>query len=107
MKVQSKVIALDYRTGTSTKDGRNKDKAFASLHVLDYDGNVFDVFAWNDDNRFPKAADTPCLMECLFEVGTDRDGKPSLDLLQIERKSAAFDVGKVFESAKISMEKPV
>jgi len=105
MKVQSKVIALDYRTGTSSKDGKNKDRKYSSLHVLDYDGNVFDIFVWNDDSRFPKDADTPCLMECQFEVGTDRDGKASLELLQILRKSAAFDVGAVFDSAKIGMEK--
>jgi len=105
MKVQSKAIALDYRTGTSSKDGKNKDRSFVSLHILDYDGNVFDIFGWNDDGRFPKTADTPCLMECLFEVGTDRDGKATLDLLQILRKSAAFDVGAVFDGAKIALEK--
>jgi hypothetical protein len=105
MKVQSKVVALDYRTGVSSKDGKNKDRNFVSLHVLDYDGNVFDIFGWNDDNRFPKKADTPCLMDCMFEVGSGQEGKITFDLLQISRKSAAFDVGAVFENAKISLEK--
>ena len=105
MKVNSKVVALDYRTGTSTKDGKNKDRNFVSLHVLDYDGNVFDIFGWNDDNRFPKSADTPCLMECLFEVGSGQENKVTFDLLQIFKKSAAFDVGVVFDNAKIALEK--
>jgi hypothetical protein len=106
MKAQQKVVALSYRSGSSRKDGANKDRRFASFSVLDMDGNFFDIFQWEDSPRFPKSVSTPCLMECVLEFVPGSDGKISAEVLSVERMSASFDIGKVLEAAKIPMEKP-
>jgi hypothetical protein len=105
MKAQQKVVALSYRAGSSKKDGSNKDRRFASFVVLDMDGNVFDIFQWEDTPHFPKSVSTPCLMECVLEFVPNSDGKISAEVLSVERMSASFDLGKIIESAKIPMEK--
>jgi len=105
MRFPQRVIATDFRSGVSKKDGTNKDRPFISFHCLDFDGKKFDIFEWNDDGRHPKKIDTPCLLDCQFEMGQNQEGDPTLGLVQIERKSAVFDLGKVFESMKLNMEK--
>jgi hypothetical protein len=105
MRFNQRVIATDFRSGVSRKDGANKDRKFISFHCLDDSGRKFDVFQWDDDGRFPKKVDAPCLLECQFELGQDMDGKEELAVLSIDRKSAVFDLFKVIDSLKLAMEK--
>jgi len=105
MRFPQKVIATDFRSGTSKKDGTNKDRPFISFHCLDMDGKKFDIFEWNDDGRYPKKIDTPCLIEAVFDVGVNNDGDPTISAVSIDKKSAIIDLGKVFESMKLNMEK--
>lgn len=107
MKVQNKVIAFGYRTGTSTKEGKNNGKSYLSFTALDFEGNAFDVFQW-DNGTFPKRLDCPCLLECTFDVTRSND-KTSLDVVSIDKKSPQIDLTKVLgdATAKISLEKVV
>jgi len=104
MQTKQTVIALNYRSGTSSKEGKNKDKPFISFSALDNTGQMFDIFEWNDDGRFPKVVTTPCLIEGEFEILHGND-KTSISLIYIERKSAGFSFGKLFEGLKLPMEK--
>ena|GEM_PF-6476049 len=104
MEISQKVVAFGYRAGASSKEGKNKGKAFVSFTAMDFKGQTFDVFQWNEDGRFPRRIETPCLLECSFDIVSGSD-RITLDLVQIDRKSAAFDLGKVIESAKLPMEK--
>ena len=105
MRFPQRVIATDFRTGVSKKDGDNKDRKFVSFHCLDMDGKKFDIFAWNDNGQHPQKIDTPCLLECDFEMGVNRDGDPTLELVAINKKSPTFDLSKVFDSLKLNLEK--
>jgi len=104
MQTKQTVVAFNYRSGVSSKEGSNKNKSYISFALLDNTGQMFDVFEWNEDGRFPKQVATPCLLEVQLEVSNGND-KMKLDVLQIDRKSAVFDFGKVLEGLKLPMEK--
>jgi hypothetical protein len=96
MEARGKVLALDFRTGVSTKEGKNKDKSYVSYKVLDMQGNFFDLFSWANQERMPVELSVPCLIECKFEV-SKRGDNVSFDLVQVEKMSEKFDLEKVLD----------
>jgi len=104
MQTKQTVVAFSYRAGISSKEGSNKGNPFISFSMLDNTGEMFDIFEWNRDGRFPKEIVTPCLLEVELEVSNSND-KVKVDLLRIERKSASFSFGKILEGLKLPMEK--
>jgi hypothetical protein len=102
MRTTAKVLALDFKTGTSVKEGPNKGKSYVSYKVLDLDdGNFFDMFSWADMDKKPVTLSVPCLIECTFKVGKKFD-EFSVDLVEVHKMSAQFDLEAIFGKIPLS-----
>ncbi|MDR2732477.1 MAG: hypothetical protein LBB36_04585 [Fibromonadaceae bacterium] len=104
------LILLSSRKGTTAKEGSNKNRPYVSYKMLDSGGSYYDFFCWNDSRNgsgslYPDSLATPCLVECELLIGSNSEGKGTVDLHSVNRYSASFGFGKIMESLKLPMEK--